>query len=486
MTHYDLLIIGTGSGNSIVDERFDGLRVAIAEAGLFGGTCLNVGCIPTKMFVHTADLAAAAADSSAFGIRTSFGGADWPAIRDRVFGRIDPIEAGGREYRTNRQPNVTVYPEHVRFTGPKSFTTASGTEFTADRVVLAAGSRAQIPALPGIDTDRVDTPGYPVMTNDTVMRMSALPETMTIVGGGFIAAEFAHVFSALGVDVTVLVRGEGLLTAADATVTERFTRAFSAHHRVHLGTQIRQAEVSADGVRLQLEASGRVPDSPVPDDITTDVVLLATGRVPNIDGLGLDAAGIDVVAGRVAVDDHQRVLSDGAPLPGVFALGDISSPHLLKHVANHEARIVQANLLADIAAGAPGAAPDSALETTNHRAVPAAVFSRPQVASVGATEDAVRASGAEYTVKIQEYADVAYGWALEDTTGFVKIIADRSTRLILGAHLMGDEASMIVQPLIQAMAFGLPADRMAREQYWIHPALTEAVENALLGLEFTD
>ena len=146
MTHYDLLIIGTGSGNSIVDERFDGLRVAIAEAGLFGGTCLNVGCIPTKMFVHTADLAAAAADSSAFGIRTSFGGADWPAIRDRVFGRIDPIEAGGREYRTNRQPNVTVYPEHVRFTGPKSFTTASGTEFTADRVVLAAGSRAQIPA----------------------------------------------------------------------------------------------------------------------------------------------------------------------------------------------------------------------------------------------------------------------------------------------------------------------------------------------------
>lgn len=486
MTHYDLLIIGTGSGNSILDERFDDLRVAIAEAGLFGGTCLNVGCIPTKMFVHTADLAAAAADSSAFGISTRFAGADWPAIRDRVFGRIDPIEAGGREYRTERQPNVTVYPEHVRFTGPHSFAAASGAEFTADRVVVAAGSRAQIPALPGIDTDRVDTPGYPVMTNDTVMRMSALPETMTIVGGGFIAAEFAHVFSALGVDVTVFVRGEGLLTVADATVTERFTRAFSAHHRVHLGTQIRQAEVSADGVRLQLEASGRVPDSPVPDDITTDVVLLATGRVPNIDGLGLDAAGIDVVAGRVAVDDHQRVLSDGAPLPGVFALGDISSPHLLKHVANHEARIVQANLLADIAAGAPGAAPDSALETTNHRAVPAAVFSRPQVASVGATEDAVRASGAEYTVKIQEYGDVAYGWALEDGTGFVKLIADRRTRQLLGAHIMGDEASMIIQPLIQAMAFELPADRMARDQYWIHPALPEAVENALLGLDFAD
>ncbi len=486
MTHYDLLVIGTGSGNSIVDEHFDGMSVAIAESGLFGGTCLNVGCIPTKMFVHTADLAAAAADSGAFGITTRFEGADWPAIRDRVFGRIDPIESSGRQYRTHELPNVTVYPEHVRFTGPKSFAADSGQVFTADRVVIAAGSRPMLPEIPGIDAERIDSPGYPVVTNDTVMRLDSLPRTMTIVGGGFIAAEFAHVFSALGVDVTVLVRGTGLLTALDETVTERFTRAFTTHHRTHLGAQIRSAEVTAGGVRLAFASSGRVADAAIPADTTTDLVLLATGRVPNVDRLGLDTAGIDVVDGRVAVDEHQRVLSGGTPLPGVFALGDISSPYLLKHVANHEARIVRSNLLADIRAGGPGAAGDSALAVTNHRAVPAAVFSRPQLAHVGATEAELRAAGIDATVAIQEYGDVAYGWALEDGTGFVKLIADRRTRQLLGAHIMGDEASMIIQPLIQAMAFELPADRMARDQYWIHPALPEAVENALLGLDFAD
>ncbi|GAA2009312.1 mycothione reductase [Brevibacterium samyangense] len=481
MTHYDLLVIGTGSGNSIVDEHFDSQKVAIAEAHLFGGTCLNVGCIPTKMFVKTADLArtASAAHTARFGLTTSFSAADWPAIRDRVFGRIDPIEAGGRDYRTNRLPNVTVYPEHVRFTGPRTVVTDSGAEITADRIVIAAGSHAHVPELPGLDAARVDSPGYPVATSNSIMRIDSLPRSLTIIGGGFIAAEFAHVFSSLGVDVTVLVRGDHFLSHADSTVSERFTSAFAAAHHVRTGTSVTALEVTGAGVHVTTRTSDRGTGS-----LTSDMVLLATGRVPSLEGLGVDRAGFDTTEGRLAVDDRQRVLAGGTPVPGVFALGDISSPYLLKHVANHEARVVRANLLADIAAGAPGAAEAADLTVVNHRAVPSAVFSDPQVATVGLTEEQAAAAGVDYTVKVQEYADVAYGWALEDRIGFVKLLADRRTRRLLGAHIVGDDASMLLQPLVQAMSFDLPADRMAKEQYWIHPALPEVVENALLGLEF--
>jgi mycothione reductase len=153
-------------------------------------------------------------------------------------------------------------------------------------------------------------------------------------------------------------------------------------------------------------------------------------------------------------------------------LGDVSSPYQLKHVANHEAKVVAHNLLH----------PD-ALRATDHRFVPSAVFTNPQIASVGLTEAQCRDQDLDYAVTIQHYGDVAYGWALEDTTGFCKVLAERGTGRLLGAHVMGPHASILIQPLIQAMSFGLSASDMARGQYWIHPALPELVENALLGLD---
>lgn len=489
MTHYDILVIGTGSGNSIINHRFDDLTVAIAESNRFGGTCLNVGCIPTKMFVYTADRARSAADSTAYGIETDYHRADWPAVRDRIFARIDAIEAGGRDYRTHQLDNVTVYPEHVAFTGPHSFRSASGEEFTADRIVIATGSHPVIPDIDGLDAARVDTPGYPVHTSDTIMRIDALPETMVIVGGGVIAAEFAGIFSALGVAVTVVIRREEMLSSADEDVSARFTEAFSAQPDIDLRTNtvLTQIQVREDAAADQDQADSRAIQvtTDAGDVIDTDLVLMATGRAPSTERLGLEHTGIDVVDGSITVDEYQRVYAGGQPLPGVFALGDVCSDFELKHVANHEARVVKANLLADIASGELGGAQPADLTVANHFAVPAAVFSYPQSAAVGMTEAEVREAGIDYTVKVQEYADVAYGWAMEDTTGFCKVIADRETRQILGAHILGAEASMIIQPLIQAMAFGLPADEMAEHQYWIHPALPEVVENALLGLDFS-
>ncbi len=456
MRHHDLVVIGTGSGNSIVDERFAHLDVALVEHGVFGGTCLNVGCIPTKMYVYAADVAQTVREAARYGVDASIDKVRWSDIRDRVFDRIDPISAGGREYRVDRSPNVTVYEGHARFTGHKQLAVArtdgsGGDAFTADRVVIAAGSRPVVPEV-------VTTSGVPYETSDTVMRIDTLPEHVVILGGGYIGVEFAHVFSALGARVSVVGRSS-LLRSHDETVCERFSESARRRWDVHLGREVERVTGAAGDVALELTDGSTVRG---------DLLLVATGRVPNGDRLDLDRTGVPTHPdGRVVVDDQQRT-----PVDGIFALGDVSSAHQLKHVANHEAKVVAHNLLH----------PD-APRHSDHRFVPSAVFTDPQIAAVGRTEAECRAGHVDYTAAVQNYGDVAYGWAMEDTTGFCKVIAERGSGRILGAHVMGPQAATVIQPLIQAMSFGLGAREMATGQYWIHPALPEVIENALLGLD---
>ncbi|AEA26841.1 mycothione reductase [Pseudonocardia benzenivorans] len=459
MRHHDLVVIGSGSGNSIVDDRFADLDVAIIEHGTFGGTCLNVGCIPTKMYVYAADVAEAVRRAPRYGVDATLDGVRWADIRDRVFGRIDPIAQGGKEYRLDpvRTPNVTTYLGHARFTGDRtlSITPVDGgpaQTVTADRIVVAAGGRPHVP-------DPIRDSGVPYETSDTVMRLEKLPERVVILGGGYIAAEFAHVFSAFGVGVTLVARGERLLRFSDDTVGHAFTTIAQERWDVRLGTV-------ADGARL-LDGGGVELTLTDGSTASGDLLLVATGRVPNSDLLDVAAGGIATHPdGRVVVDETQATTA-----PGVWALGDVSSPFQLKHVANHEVRVVQHNLLH----------PD-APRRSDHRFVPSAVFTEPQLAGVGLTERQAREQGLDVVTKVQAFGDVAYGWAMEDTTGLCKIVAERTTGRILGAHLMGPQASTLIQPLIQAMTFGLDARTMAVGQYWIHPALPEVVENALLGL----
>jgi mycothione reductase len=457
--HFDLVIIGTGSGNSIPDDRFADWDIAIVEKGTFGGTCLNVGCIPTKMFVHTADVAATPAAGARLGVDATLDGVRWTDVRDRIFGRIDPIAEGGRRWRAEDNPNVTVYSGLAHFTGPKTLTVShpdggTGETITADRFVIAAGSRPVIPEV--ADLDQV---GY--HTSDTVMRLDALPKRLVILGSGFVAAEFAHVFASFGVRVTVVARGDRLLRSEDEDVSARFTELAAGRWDVRLRRKAVRAERVDGEVRLHLEG----PDGA--EVVAGDELLVAVGRTPNTDLLNLAATGLTTHPdGRLVVDEHQRTAVDG-----ILALGDISSEFQLKHVANHEARVVQHNLLH----------PDQPLRA-DHRFVPHAVFSSPQIASVGITEQQARERGVRYVTATQEYAGIAYGWAMEDTTGFAKLLADPATGQLLGAHVIGPQASTVIQPLVQAMSFGLDARTMARGQYWIHPAMPELVENALLNL----
>jgi mycothione reductase len=448
----DLAIIGSGSGNAIGTHHFDAWQIAVIEEHTFGGTCLNVGCIPTKMYVYPADIATAVHEAGPLGLDAHVDRVRWRDMRDRIFDRLDDISENGEQFRRTGRPNTRLITEHVEFADAHTLVTATGQRIVADQIVIATGSRAVIP-------DVIASGDVAYHTSDTVMRIDELPQRAIIVGGGYIAAEFAHIFSSFGVHTTMLVRGDRLLRRLDRDIAERYTATTRPNREVRLHAELRRVrQVGAEIVAELTDGTS----------VTADVLLVATGRRPNSDLLNLAAAGVALHPdGRVIVDEYQRTTADR-----IWALGDVCSVHQLKHVANHEARVVAHNLLHP-----------HAMVEADHRYVPAAVFTSPQLASVGLTEDEASATGRRITAAAVDYGTTAYGWAMEDTVGVCKLVADADTGELLGAHLLGEQASNLIQPLIQAMSFGLTARAMARGQYWIHPALTEVVENALLDLD---
>jgi mycothione reductase len=443
---FDLIIVGSGSGNAI-PAYLDDWRIAIVERDVFGGTCLNRGCIPSKMFVYPADVAVAAATSAHLGIETQFRGADWSAIRDRVFGRIDPIAAGGRDYRASGSPNVTLIEGTADFVDERTLD-VEGRRITAPNILLAAGARPVVPPITGL----METGFH---TSDSIMRLPELPRRLGIIGGGFIAAEMGHVFSGLGSEVTIFNRSDTLLRGFDHDIARRFTEVFGRRVQLMLGHVPTRVERIADGIRITCAVGETVVDE----------LLVATGREPNSDLLNVDAAGLECHHhGTVAVDDTMAT-----NVPGIWAIGDLANNYQLKHLANAEAAVAFWNI----------AHPDEQ-RRVSYKAVPSAVFSNPQVATVGLTEEEAVRRGLSFRVGRRDYAGTAYGWAMEDDTGFAKVLVDTGTGLLLGAHVLGPQASSIIQPLIQAMQFDQRAEDVARQVFYIHPALTEVVENALL------
>ena len=446
MPHYDLLIIGAGSGNSIIDERHDDWNIAIIEPGDFGGTCLNRGCVPSKMFIHTADRAYMAQQNAPFGIKTKFISADWEKIRDRVFNRIDPITESGLNYRISL-PNVTVYRSPGRFIDEKTILVDDDV-ITAEQIVIAAGARPSVPDVSGISE-------VPYLTSDEIMRVDELPSHLVIIGGGFIAVEMAHIFSAFGSEVTIIHRGDRLLREMDSDISERITEIYANRMNLFLETEVSQITHN-ESFEINLSSG---------DLIVCDQLLVATGRRPNTDSL--DAAAGNIVtspSGHIETDAYLQTSSKG-----VWAIGDITNPIQLKHLANADAKIVGHNLCT----------PDDLLPVDRSLS-PSAVFGYPPIASVGLTEKEAQDQGVSYVVAIRPFADTAYGWAMEDQKSFIKVLMDPLTRLLLGAHLIGPQSPSLIQQLIQGMSLGQTVDEMAKSQLYIHPALPEVIEQALL------
>ena len=449
MPHHDLLIIGAGSGNTIIGPEHDHLDIAIAEPAEFGGTCMNRGCIPSKMLIYAADLALNAENARELGVNSSLSNVDWTGIQERIFGRIDPIAEAGLQYRKSLE-NVTVYRDKANFLSDKTLG-ISGNEVTADQIVISAGANPVVPEFKGLS----DTPFH---TSDSIMRITSLPKRLVIIGGGFIAIEMAHIFGAFGSEVIIILRGEEFLSEADCSIRERITEIYSDRFTVYFSEEIEHVSYNEEFV-IELKKSGT---------LAADQLLIATGRAPNTEFLDPQKGGIECDNdGYVLTDEYLRTSSEG-----VWALGDVTNPLQLKHTANAEARVVAHNLLNS----------DNLIKI-DRSVIPKAVFGNPQIATVGFTEDELLQKNIPYSKSIRSYSDTAFGWAMEDEQGFVKLLTDPSSQLLLGAHIIGYQASILIQQLVTAMSASITVEELAKNQLYIHPALTEVVEQALLGFE---
>ena len=453
MQHFGLMVLGSGSGLEVSSEAAGlGLSVAIIEEGPFGGTCLNRGCIPSKMLIHCADVMDTIKNAHIFGIKATVQGIDWQAIIARA---VDEVDADARAIEEgNRQAdNITVFKGRGRFTGAKTLE-VNGEEISAEIVLIAAGTRPMVPDIPGLV-------GVPYITSDEALRLPEQPRRLAILGGGYIAAEMAHFFGALGTEVTLIQRGPQLLRAEDDDVARRFTEVYLRKINILLNTRISRAESRGHEIVLEVSSEGST------GEVLADGLLVATGRVPNTDLLNVAATGVEIdERGFVKTDEFLET-----NVPGIWALGDIVGKYLLKHSANLEAAYAGNNIFN----------PDNKV-AVDYNAMPHAIFASPQVAGVGLTEREAIEQGFDFAVASYDYSDAAYGSSIEDRDGFVKILAERHSGEILGAHIIGTDASILIQEVVNAMRAGLNV-RSITQSIYVHPALPEVVQRAFGELE---
>jgi mycothione reductase len=470
----DFLVIGTGSGLDVANAAVNqGLSVAIVEKGPLGGTCLNRGCIPSKLLLYHADVLETVERADEFGIDAT--------VEDVAFGDI--VREVNEEVAADAasiQRGLRSSDEHDLFEGEARFVDErtveirggedDGARIQAETVLIAAGTRPAVPPIDGIDE-------VPYLTSRGALELETPPEELVIVGGGYIAAELAHFFGTFGSDVTIVGRRPNLVPQADEAVSRAFTERYSERFTVRTGYEASSVTAEAgsdtgDG-RVTVEARPYEygPDpGPVaggdPVQVTGDELLLTAGRVPNTDTLNVAATGVQTdQRGFVQTDEFLRT-----NVPGVWALGDIVGEYLLKHNANHEARAVTRNIFGE------------QLQPVDYSAMPFAVFASPEVAGVGAREADLRRENREYATNTYRYEDTARGDAMK-AEGLVKVLINLDGE-ILGCHIVGPDASTLIQEVVVAMKSGSGTVRDIRDAVHIHPALPEVVQRAFSG-QFT-
>lgn len=467
MEEYDFLVVGSGSGLDVANAAANqGQSVAVVEKGRLGGTCLNRGCIPSKQLLYHADVLETIERADAFHIDATVEDVDFAEIVREVtadvHGSSDSIERG-----LSSSDRHDLYRAEGRFVDERTIELADGDHdgerLTAETVLVAAGTRPATPPIDGIES--VD-----YLTSREALQLESPPDHLVIVGGGYIAAELGQFFGTFGSDVSIVGRRPHLLPDADEEVAAEFTDRYADRFDVYTGYEATAVMDSGDSITVEArpfpEPAGDAASDVEPVSVTGDELLVATGRVPNTDTLNVETAGIDTdAAGFVETDEYLRTTADG-----VWALGDIVGEYLLKHNANHEARAVTRNLFGED------------LEPVDYSAMPFAVFGSPEVAGVGLTEGELQAADREYAKRTYRYEETARGSAMK-AEGFVKPIIDLEGE-ILGCHIVGPEASDLIQEVVVAMTAGSGTVQDIRQSVHIHPALSEVVQRAFAG-QFT-
>ncbi|MDH5020319.1 dihydrolipoyl dehydrogenase family protein [Halobacterium rubrum] len=445
---FDVLVVGGGTGNNVAAAAADaGLDTALVEPGPLGGTCLNRGCNPSKMLIQAADAISDVRAAGKFHVDASVHGVDHAAVVDEMDDLLGGI-ADGMEERYREKPNLTLFDEYTRFVDERTVE-LGGDEVSAEKVVVAAGSRPMVPPIDGLDD--ID-----YMTSKDALYRRDVPESMVVLGGGYIAVELGYAFDAFGTDVTVLEMEDSLLPREDDAVGEAFTDIAADRHDVYTGHRVTAVEEAAEGYAVHAETADGDTRT-----VEGDEVLVALGRRPNSDTLNLEAAGVDVDdRGFVETDDYLETSARG-----VWAQGDIADNGMFKHSGDYETRHTVANVV------------HGERRALDLSAMPHTVFTDPQVAGVGATEADLAAADAPYVVGRADHADSAMGRAKKLDAGFVKVLADPGSGEILGAHALGRDASALLHEAVVAMRHGLTVDDVA-DTIHSHPTLSKVVESA--------
>jgi mycothione reductase len=455
MKEYDVVVVGSGSAMNIVEpliEENPKIRVAVIDKDEPGGICLTRGCIPSKILLYPAEVLRAIERAGEFGISVEVKGVDFHAVMGRmrrlIDADIDSIRRGLSE-----SENIDYYHAAAEFVAPYTMT-VEGETIKGKMFLLGAGSSAVIPKVDGLEAA-----GY--LTSDTVLRLTELPESIAIIGGGYIAAEYGHFFASMGSRVTIIGRNPRFLPGEEPEVSALAKRELGK--RMTIATNQEVIEVRRGG------GSGKVvttKDKTSGGTVQVEVseVLVAAGRGPTTALMHPERAGIKTnERGWLAVDEYLQTSQ-----PDVWALGDATGRYLFKHKANYDSQVVYYNAVLKQRVAA------------DYHAVPHAVFTDPEVAAVGMGEaEAVRKSGAgRVMVGFHRYEDTAKGEAMNLRDYFVKILVDGETSRILGAHVIGPQASVLIQEIVAAMYTQTRGVASIYEAMHIHPALSEVVERA--------
>ena len=443
---FDLLILGAGSGGYACALRAAqlGLSVGLVEKGNLGGTCLHVGCIPTKALLHAAEVADSARDSEEFGVRATFDGVDMAGVNSYKDGVVSRLFKGLTGLIKGR--GITVIEGEGRLTGPREVT-VDGKAYVGTHLVLASGSYPK--SLPGLDID-----GQRVVTSEHALRLDSVPSSVVVLGGGVIGCEFASVWRSFGADVTIVEALPRLVAAEDEASSKALERAFRKRGIVmRTGTPFQSVKVTDDGVAVTVEGG---------DVIEAELLLVAVGRGPSTDGLGYDEQGVAMERGFVLTDDRCHT-----NIEGVYAVGDIVPGLQLAHRGFQQGIFVAE----DIAGLAPA--------TIDEAGIPRVTYSHPEVASVGLTE--AQASEKYGAVETLTYDLGGNGKSqILKTQGFVKLVR-RPDGPVVGVHLVGDRVGELVGEAQLIYGWEAHAEDVAPLVH-AHPTQNEALGEAHLAL----
>jgi pyruvate/2-oxoglutarate dehydrogenase complex dihydrolipoamide dehydrogenase (E3) component len=452
---YDAIVIGTGQSGPSLAVRLAkaGRRTAIIERKLFGGTCVNVGCIPTKTLIASARAAWVARHAADYGVMIE--GAikvDMAKVKARKDAVVAESNTGLAKWLRGTK-NLTVIEGHARFTGPHTLE-VNGQMLEAPQIFIDTGGRAVVPAIPGLTQVQY-------FTNSSMMEVDFLPRHLLIIGGSYIGLEFAQMYRRFGSEVTVIEHGPRLIAREDEEVSQEVRRILEAEGvTVHCGAE--QLRVAKQGTQIEVgfEAQGKA------GSVSGSHLLLAVGRVPNTDDLGCDKAGIALdKRGYITVDDQLQT-----SVPGVWALGDVNGRGAFTHTSYNDYEIVAANLL------------DNDPRRVSDRIPIYGLFIDPPLGRVGMTEAEVRATGKPALIGKMKMARVGRARERGETTGFMKVLIDAGSKKILGAALLGIEGDEAVHALADVMYAGAPYTVIQRAVH-IHPTVSELIPTLLGDLK---